>query len=112
MQLINISKKPYALRKCQDVIYDSFRYDVIWFSSEPKAQKAPRPPRQPDVRDYQFFPPNLFELLDREVQVFRKQVNYKVPIDSTHDNPKKSQKEAQQRIDDAVELNEQEMRES
>ena len=34
--------------------------------SEPKAQKAPRPPRQPDVRDYQFFPPDLFELLDRE----------------------------------------------
>ena len=33
---------------------------------QPKAQKAPRPPRQPDVRDYQFFPPDLFELLDRE----------------------------------------------
>ena len=84
---------------------------IVIFSSEPKAQKAPRPPRQPDVRDYQFFPPELFELLDREVQVFRKQVNYKVPLDSALENPKKAQKEAQQRIDDAVELDEGEMSE-
>ena len=43
-----------------------------------------------------------------KVQIFRKQVNYKVPIDNTLENPKKAQKEAQQKIDDAVELTEEE----
>merc|ERR1719192_2576315 len=76
---------------------DQYFKEALRVTSEPKAQKAPRPPRQPDVRDYQFFPPDLFELLDREVQIFRKQVNYKVPIDNTLENPKKAQKEAQQK---------------
>jgi len=87
---------------------DQYFKEALRVTSEPKAQKAPRPPRQPDVRDYQFFPPDLFELLDREVQIFRKQVNYKVPLDNTLENPKKAQKEAQQKIDDAVELTEEE----
>jgi len=87
---------------------DQYFKEALRVTSEPKAQKAPRPPRQPDVRDYQFFPPDLFELLDREVQIFRKQVGYKVPIDNTLENPKKAQKEAQQKIDDAIELTEQE----
>ena len=43
-----------------------------------------------------------------KVQIFRKQVNYKVPLDNTLENPKKAQKEAQQKIDDAVELTEEE----
>lgn len=32
-----------------------------------RAVKAPRPPKQPKVEDFQFFPPRLFELLDQEV---------------------------------------------
>ena len=135
-----------------------FQFYQKFSSSESKAQKAPRPPRQPDVRDYQFFPPDLFVLLDREVQCFRKQMNYKgslvnfnlgqvliehiepkcsleskqyfvsmcskglltltwdkkkyflVPIDNTLEHPKKAQKEAQAKIDDAVELSEDELR--
>ena len=35
---------------------------------------------------------------------------FSVPIDNTLDNPKKAQKEAQAKIDDAVELNEEELR--
>ena len=36
-------------------------------------------------------------------------MNYKVPLDNTLDHPKKAQKEAQARIDEAVELTEQEL---
>ncbi|VDO03593.1 unnamed protein product [Rodentolepis nana] len=39
--------------------------------AEPKAHKAPRPPKQPTVQDFQFFPPRLFELLDKEIYAYR-----------------------------------------
>ena len=50
-------------------------------TNEPKAPKAPRPPKQPSVQDFQFFPPALFELLDKEIYAFRKSINYKVSKD-------------------------------
>ena len=34
--------------------------------------QAPRPPKQPIVQDFQFFPPRLFELLDQEIYHYRK----------------------------------------
>ena len=40
--------------------------------------QAPRPPKQPNVQDYQFFPPRLFELLDKEIYAYRKSIGYKV----------------------------------
>lgn len=40
--------------------------------------QAPRPPKQPIIQDFQFFPPRLFELLDQEIYYFRKSINYKV----------------------------------
>lgn len=42
--------------------------------------QAPRPPKQPNVQDYQFFPPRLFELLDMEIYAFRKNIGYKVCV--------------------------------
>jgi SWI/SNF-related matrix-associated actin-dependent regulator of chromatin subfamily A member 5 len=54
--------------------------------SEPKAPRAPRPPKQPSVQDFQFFPPRLFELLDKEIYYYRKTVGlvfgYDVYIES------------------------------
>ena len=41
--------------------------------------QPPRPPKQPIVQDFQFFPPRLFELLDQEIYHYRKTVGYKVP---------------------------------
>ena len=40
--------------------------------------QAPRPPKQPTVQDYQFYPPRLFELLDLEIYAYRKSIGYKV----------------------------------
>ena len=93
------------------------RYYLIFFHNrllikkfrDPSAPKAPRPPRQPDIRDFQFFPHELIELLEREVLAYRKQVGYKVPLDADAENPKKLQKEEQDKINNAEPLTEEEL---
>ena len=55
-----------------------FREALRTGSNEPKAHKAPRPPKQPIVQDFQFFPPRLFELLDKEIYFYRKSIGYRV----------------------------------
>ena len=80
-------------------------HDVQLFS-------APRPPKQPIVQDFQFFPPRLFELLDQEIYHYRKSVGYKVPLNTDlGSDAKKVQREEQRKIDDAEELTEDEQQE-
>ena len=74
--------------------------------------KAPRAPKQIQIHDYQFFPPLLTELQDRETAWFRKEIGYKVPLTDREDMDD-SDKEAeraleQQEIDDATPLTEEE----
>ena len=74
--------------------------------------KAPRAPKQVPVHDYQFFPPMLRELQDRETAWYRKEIGYKVPLTDREDLTE-SDKEAersleQQEIDDATPLTEEE----
>ncbi|MCJ1322520.1 hypothetical protein MMC15_007869 [Xylographa vitiligo] len=74
--------------------------------------KAPRAPKQVPVHDYQFYPPMLRELQDRETAWFRKEIGYKVPLPDREDLTD-SDKEAersleQQEIDDATPLTEEE----
>lgn len=73
--------------------------------AEPKAHKAPRPPKQPTVQDFQFFPPRLFELLDKEIYAYRKSINYRVPINpSAGPEEQRECQEEQQKIDEAQQL--------
>uniref|UniRef100_A0A0R3SSC8 Helicase ATP-binding domain-containing protein n=1 Tax=Hymenolepis diminuta TaxID=6216 RepID=A0A0R3SSC8_HYMDI len=73
--------------------------------AEPKAHKAPRPPKQPTVQDFQFFPPRLFELLDKEIYSYRKSINYRVPINpSAGPEEQRECQEEQQKIDEAQQL--------
>lgn len=60
--------------------------------------KAPRAPKQVVIHDYQFFPPKLADLQDRETAYFRKEIGYKVPLP---DGPEEdiSGREAEQEID-------------
>ncbi|KAL8999532.1 MAG: hypothetical protein Q9169_001620 [Polycauliona sp. 2 TL-2023] len=77
--------------------------------------KAPRAPRQIQIHDYQFFPPKLQDLQDRETAFFRKELGFKVPLpdrDDMSDDEKERERELEQReIDDAVELTEAERNE-
>ncbi|KAI9735857.1 MAG: hypothetical protein M1834_001322 [Cirrosporium novae-zelandiae] len=77
--------------------------------------KAPRAPKQVSVHDYQFFPPRLQELQEKETAYFRKEISYKVPLP---DGPEETLEERtqerdleQQEIDEATPLTEEEQKE-
>ncbi|KAG2463900.1 SMCA1 protein, partial [Polypterus senegalus] len=69
-----------------------------------EALRAPRPPKQPNIQDFQFFPPRLFELLEKEILFYRKTIGYKVPKNPDLPNAVQIQKEEQKKIDDAESL--------
>ncbi|KAL3881052.1 hypothetical protein ACJMK2_033250 [Sinanodonta woodiana] len=80
--------------------------------NEPKAPKAPRPPKQPSVQDFQFFPPRLFEILDKEIYFYRKSIGYKVPKNPDYGaDADRIRKEEQQKIDESEPLIEEEIQE-
>lgn len=77
--------------------------------------KAPRAPKQVAVHDYQFYPPRLRDLQDRETAYYRKEIGYKVPLPEGDDD-NLSEREAeraldQQEIDNATPLTEEEQEE-
>ena len=77
--------------------------------------KAPRAPKQVQVHDYQFFPPGLRDLQERETAWFRKEINYKVPLpdrEDMDDSDREAERALEQReIDDATPLTEHEQEE-
>ncbi|KAK6365878.1 uncharacterized protein PV06_04637 [Exophiala oligosperma] len=79
--------------------------------AEPKP-KVPRAPKQVNVHDWQFFPPGLQELQEKETAYYHKEIGYKVPLaDGTEEDL--SDREADQRlnqdeIDNAEPLTEEE----
>ncbi|KAK0615028.1 chromatin-remodeling complex ATPase-like protein [Bombardia bombarda] len=77
--------------------------------------KAPRAPKQVLVHDYQFYPPKLRDLQDRETAYYRKEIGYKVPLaDGDDDNLSEREAERaldQQEIDNATPLTEEEQEE-
>jgi SWI/SNF-related matrix-associated actin-dependent regulator of chromatin subfamily A member 5 len=103
---------PKRERKANYAVDAYFREALRVGASEPKAHKAPRPPKQPIVQDFQFFPGRLFELLDQEIYHYRKSVNYKVPLNpDLGSDAKKVQREEQRKIDEAEELTPEEQEE-
>ncbi|KAI0012474.1 SWI/SNF family of DNA-dependent ATPase [Xylariaceae sp. FL0662B] len=103
-------------RKEQSYSVDKFYRQVIYGTNkaEPKP-KAPRAPKQIAVHDYQFYPPRLRDLQDRETAYYRKEIGYKVPLPDG-DDENLSEREAeraldQQEIDDATPLTEAEQEE-
>merc|ERR1712141_890555 len=103
---------PKRERKANYAVDAYFREALRVGANEPKAHKAPRPPKQPIVQDFQFFPGRLFELLDQEIYHYRNMVGYKVPLNTDlGSEAKKIQKEEQRRVDEADELTEEEQEE-
>merc|ERR1740129_2036753 len=100
---------PKRERKANYAVDAYFKEALRTGSNEPKAHKAPRPPKQPIVQDFQFFPSRLFELLDQEIYHYRNSVGYKVPLNpDLGSDAKRVQKEEQKKIDEAEELTEDE----
>jgi len=102
---LNWIAPPKRERKANYAVDAYFREALRTGSNEPKAHKAPRPPKQPIVQDFQFFPGRLFELLDQEIYHYRNSVGYKVPLNpDLGADAKRVQKEEQRKIDEAEEL--------
>ena len=74
--------------------------------------KAPRAPKQITIHDYQFFPPLLQDLQDRETAYFRKEIGYRVPLpdrEDMTDTEKEEERALEQReVDEATPLTEEE----
>jgi SWI/SNF-related matrix-associated actin-dependent regulator of chromatin subfamily A member 5 len=114
MTWINPAKRE---RKEQSYSVDKFYRQAIYGNSG-KAEakpKAPRAPKQVPVHDYQFYPPRLRELQDRETAYYRKEIGYKVPIaDGDDDNLSEREAERateQEEIDNSTPLTEEEQEE-
>ncbi|WVQ83568.1 hypothetical protein IAT38_005709 [Cryptococcus sp. DSM 104549] len=78
--------------------------------------KVIRAPKQVIINDFQFYPPRLAELQNRETDVHRKGLNYQVPVrepeeGETQEAVEAEAKEEQERIDGAVPLTEEEVAE-
>lgn len=79
---------------------------------EAKKERVPRAPKQVVIHDYQFFPPELAELQDKETAWYRKENNIKAPLPEGSEEDLEAreadQELAQQEIDNAVPLTEEE----
>ncbi|UKZ88393.1 uncharacterized protein TrAFT101_004151 [Trichoderma asperellum] len=110
MNWINPSKRE---RREQSYSMDKYFRQAMYPNPKADAKpKAPRAPKQVPVHDYQFYPPRLQDLQDRETAFYRKEIGYKVPLaDGDDDNLSEREAERaleQQEIDNATPLTEEE----
>lgn len=108
---INPSKRE---RKEQNYGIDSYyrKALVTGGRTENKQPRIPRAPKQIVIHDYQFFPDRLAELQDKETAWYRKENNLKAPLPEGSDEDLEAreadQQLAQQEIDNAEPLTEEE----
>ncbi|RFU79155.1 iswi chromatin-remodeling complex atpase isw2 [Trichoderma arundinaceum] len=110
MNWINPTKRE---RREQSYSMDKYFRQAMYPNPKADAKpKAPRAPKQVPVHDYQFYPPRLQDLQDRETAFYRKEIGYKVPLpDGDDDNLSEREAERaleQSEIDNATPLTEEE----
>jgi SWI/SNF-related matrix-associated actin-dependent regulator of chromatin subfamily A member 5 len=113
MNWINPAKRE---RREQNYSMDKYFKQTMYPSKSADAKpKAPRAPKQVAVHDYQFYPPRLRDLQDRETAFYRKEIGYKIPLpDGEEENLSEREAERaldQQEIDNATPLTEEEQEE-
>ncbi|ODV86386.1 hypothetical protein CANARDRAFT_27609 [[Candida] arabinofermentans NRRL YB-2248] len=126
---LNPSKRQ---RKEHQYSVDNYYKDVMQSMKSSPAPKTGnlRPPKQYHLQDFQFYPPGLSALLDKEQLTFKKKSGYRVPLQDEVNSDdefiasddedkvdrkarlaasKKKQKIEQAKIDDAPDMTEEEM---
>ncbi|KAJ1662180.1 chromatin remodeling complex Adenosinetriphosphatase [Coemansia sp. RSA 1813] len=107
-------------RKVNYAVDDYYREALRQNSKASAAQRAPRPPKQMHIHDFQFYPHRLHELLEKELLAYRRQIGYKVPKAGANESGNDSSNETmgeearlseQARIDSAEALTEEETKE-
>lgn len=68
-------------------------------SSSTTSRSGPRPPKQLNIYDHQFYPAKVPELYELEKNYYRKQINYKVPLKSGDKNTLQEELEKEQRLE-------------
>ncbi|KAK9722597.1 chromatin remodeling complex Adenosinetriphosphatase [Basidiobolus ranarum] len=95
-------------RKANYAIDDYYR-EALRVGPKQPANKLPRPPKQLTVSDFQFYPPRLVELQQKEIYHYRKSINYQVPKAEEEHEEERNQEQA--KIDNAEPLTEEEKEE-
>ncbi|XP_031801066.1 probable global transcription activator SNF2L1 isoform X2 [Sarcophilus harrisii] len=99
VSMMEFIEPPKRERKASYAV-DAYFRDALRVS-EPKVPKVPRPPKQPHIQDFQFFPPRLFELLEKELLYYRKTIGYKAPKNPELPDSAQAQQDEQKKIDEA-----------
>ncbi|KAJ1947978.1 chromatin remodeling complex Adenosinetriphosphatase, partial [Linderina pennispora] len=74
-------------RKVNYAVDDYYREALRQSTSRSNnAPKAPRPPKQMHIHDFQFYPDRLHELLEKELLAYRRAIGYKVPKQDSSDD--------------------------
>ena len=97
---------------------DDYYRQQLYSSARSNEPKQPRPPRQMNVADHQFFPPRLNELQRKELFYFWKEIGYKIPRGTVAENADDSEEDLdarraseQAKVEEAVPLVEEEKEE-
>ncbi|KAJ1648305.1 chromatin remodeling complex Adenosinetriphosphatase, partial [Dispira simplex] len=93
---------------------DEYYREVMRVTPKTMAPARPPKPKQLNIHDFQFYPPELKTLLDKEIYHYRKVINYKVPPvtadnDEDLEAKEKEREEEQSKIDNAEPLSEDEL---
>ncbi|KAF9940295.1 hypothetical protein BGZ75_000577 [Mortierella antarctica] len=104
-------------RKANYAVDDYYR-DALRVAPKAPTVRAPRPPKALNINDFQFYPPRLTELQDREILFYRKSIGYRVPkaigaeaANMTDEELEEQQQHEQALIDTAEPLTEDEVAE-
>ncbi|KAL4401794.1 chromatin remodeling complex Adenosinetriphosphatase [Malassezia pachydermatis] len=104
--------EPAKRERKQNYSIDSYYRDAMRTTAKPAAPKAPKAPKQVPTPEWQFYPPRLIELQERETAAYQRSVNYQVPKPESDDPAAEAQRaEEQKRIDEAEPLTEEEQAE-
>ncbi|KAF9411104.1 hypothetical protein BGZ94_001429 [Podila epigama] len=102
-------------RKANYAVDDYYR-DALRAAPKNPTVKAPRPPKQLTINDFQFFPPRLSELQEKEVMFYRKSIGYRATrpfgaeaANMTEEEIDEQQQHEQALIDTAEPLTEEEV---
>ncbi|KAJ2837472.1 chromatin remodeling complex Adenosinetriphosphatase [Coemansia erecta] len=102
-------------RKVNYAVDDYYREALRQSAKTGTTQRAPRPPKQMNIHDFQFYPARLQELLEKELLAYRRAIGYKVPKAEASEDGNSSAGEAQSdeqaKIDSAEPLTEEEVKE-
>lgn len=71
---------PAKRERKENYSIDLYYKDVLKSNATKSSKSGPRPPKQLNIYDHQFYPIKLMELHDMEKNFYRKQIKYSVPL--------------------------------